>query len=383
MIEKLGQAKQIYFAKKYDEAYSMFSEIIANEPNNYMAIIYRGFCLVYKTTLTEPHHVDMVAAIKQGFDTLRKQSEKPISYVSDCLEIINEVNKFILSSLKMYSDKFNFEYNEYVKNKKNTLDYEKYSGQQGNLEYVETKKEELETKYKKDQVDYVTGINLTGVAFNTSLEIILYDVMKTNVELFNLDNYTTMLSIIKSTFTRFKEARMSNQVLEKTLVLYNFCNDKVNRFQEGKKEEYWSSHKEEKVELETKIKQDKEEITKKEKEISDLEESKTRLTMDLSASPSYIHQQENIRKLTQVNDTLNKISAFDIKTKKKLTEEKTRLEKVIKGLGENVKREKIEIEEKFKSDKKAIEDKVNQLQNDIVNLKREISNNEKLLNQNR
>ena len=43
MIEKLGEAKRIYYEKKYDEAYSMFSEVISNDPNNYMAVIYKGF----------------------------------------------------------------------------------------------------------------------------------------------------------------------------------------------------------------------------------------------------------------------------------------------------------------------------------------------------
>jgi len=383
MIEKLAQAKKIYFEKKYDEAYSLFSEVIANEPNNYIAIAYRGFCLVYKTTLTEPHHVDMVAAIKQGYEVARSLSEKPISYSNDCLELINEVNKFSLTSLQMYTDKFNFEYNEYVKKKKETLDYESYSGKQGNTKYIQEKIEELETKYKKEQVDYMTGINLTGVAFNTSLEIILYDVMKTNIELFTLENYTTILSIVKSIYTRFKEARMNTQILEKTKVLFDFCTSKVNHFQTDKKEEYWATHKEEKEELENKIKTAKEEINKKEEEIINLGESKKKLTLDLSESPSYLHQQENIRKLAKVNDTLNSLGAFDIKTRKKLLDEKEKLEKIVKGLGENVKNEKAAVEEKFKSEKKAIEDKINQLQNDILNLKRDISSYERTLNQNR
>ncbi len=382
MIEKLGEAKRIYYEKKYDEAYSMFSEVISNDPNNYMAVIYKGFCKVYKTTLTEPHHVDMVSAIKDGFALARSLNDKP-NYHNDCLEVINEVNKFILQSVKMYYDKFDFEHNEYVKNKKNALDYEKYSGKQVNAKYVEERVEQIENKYKKEQTDYITGINLTGVTFNTSLEIVLYDVMNTNTELFNLDNYITLLSIVKSTLNRFKDVKMSMQVLDKTKRLYDFCEGKVKYYQAGKKEEYWAAHKEEKDDLENKIKQAKEEINRKEEEIINLGESKKKLTLDLSESPSYIHQQENIRKLAKVNDTLNSLGAFEIKKRKKLLEEKEKLEVIIKGLGENVKNEKATVEENFRSEKKAIDDKINQLQNDILNLKRDISNNEKLLNQNR
>ena len=60
-----------------------------------------------------------------------------------------------------------------------------------------------------------------------------------------------------------------------------------------------------------------------------------------------------------------------------------KLEIAVKGLGDNVKKEKEEVENKFKSEKKAIDDKINQLQNDIINLKRDISDYEKTLNQNR
>ena len=60
-----------------------------------------------------------------------------------------------------------------------------------------------------------------------------------------------------------------------------------------------------------------------------------------------------------------------------------KLEIAVKGLGDNVKKKKEEVENKFKSEKKAIDDKINQLQNDIVNLKRDISDYEKTLNQNR
>ncbi len=235
MIEKLGEAKRIYYEKKYDEAYSMFSEVTSNDPNNYMAVIYKGFCKVYKTTLTEPHHVDMVSAIKDGFALARSLNDKP-NYHNDCLEVINEVNKFILQSVKMYYDKFDFEHNEYVKNKKNALDYEKYSGKQVNAKYEEERVEQIENKYKKEQTDYITGINLTGVTFNTSLEIVLYDVMNTNTELFNLDNYITLLSIVKSTLNRFKDVKMSMQVLDKTKRLYDFCEGKVKYYQAGKKE---------------------------------------------------------------------------------------------------------------------------------------------------
>ena len=56
---------------------------------------------------------------------------------------------------------------------------------------------------------------------------------------------------------------------------------------------------------------------------------------------------------------------------------------LIRKLDNNIKSEREEVESKFNSEKKAIDDKINQLQNDIINLKREIDSNEKLLNQNR
>ena len=381
--EKYFNAKNVYLNKNYDEAYSLFNEIVLLDPNNYMSIIYKGFCLVQKTTLTEPHHVDMVTAIKNGFDVMRKLPERPTNYVSECIEVINEMNKFISFSANLYLEKFNYEYNEYVKNKKETSQYRDYSGAQGISEFVEEKLKEIEDKYVKEQKDYITGISLTAAAYNTCMEIILYDAMSSNEEVYTLDNYITLTSITKSNYSRFKDIKVPKQVLEKSEKIYAFCNGKVEFYQNNKKDEYWASHAEEKTELENKIKQDQENIRLKEEEIINLSESKKKLTLDLSESPSYLQQQEHIRKLADVNNQLLSLGAFDIKTRKKLLDEKEKLEEIVKGLGQNVKNEKDAVEEKFKADKKAIDDKINQLQNDIINLKRDISNNERLLNQNR
>ena len=381
--EKYFNAKNVYLNKNYDEAYSLFNEIFLLDSNNYMSIIYKGFCLVWKTTLTEPHHVDMVTAIKNGFEVIRKLPERPVNYVSECIEIINEMNKFVLYTLNLYLDKFNFEYNEYVKNKKETVHYRDYSGNQGNTEFVEKKLKEIEDRYLKEQRDYITGISLSATSFNVSVEIILSDVMHGGEEVYSLDNYITLLSIVKSTLTRFKDIKVPKEILERTEIIYNFCNKKVELYQNSRKEEYWASHSDEKTEIENKIKQAQESIKQKEEEIINLGESKKKLTLDLSESPSYLHQQEHIRKLAAVNNTLLSLGAFDIKKRKQLLDEKAKLEEIIKGLGQNVKNEKEAVETKFKADKKAIDDKINQLQNDIINLKRDINNNERLLNQNR
>ena len=73
----------------------------------------------------------------------------------------------------------------------------------------------------------------------------------------------------------------------------------------------------------------------------------------------------------------------NLPTYKELNEEKNKLDDIIRRQGNNVKSERDKVEEKFKNEKKAIDDKINQLQNDIINLKRDINNNERLLNQNR
>ena len=349
---------------------------------NYMAIIYKGFNNAYQTTLEMPHHVDMVSAIKEGYDVVRS-SNKPDNYVNNNLEVISEINNFTIFSIKMYMDKFAYEFNEYKTKKKKTNDYDKYSGEQTNIKYVEKTLSEIEEKYKVEQSHYLTGISLSAMAYHTSMDIVLDDVLNSKEEIYSLDNYISLLSITKAMYSRFKDAKLGEPLLSHVKKLYDFCNDKVNFYQTGRKEEYWGAHEEEKNDIENKIKQCNEEIKNKEKEISDLEENKSKLTLDLSTSQSYIRQQEFIKKLDDVNKQIDKLGLLDIKNKKKLNNEKKELIEIIRKLGNNVKSEKEEVEEKFKNEKKAIDDKINQLQNDIVNLKRDISNNEKLLNQNR
>ena len=379
--ERFLRAKKVYLEKKFEEANSLFSEIIAYS-NNYMAIIYKGFNKAYQTTLTDPHHVDMVTAIKEGYDVVRRGS-LPENYINNNLEIISEIDKFTMFSLQMYIDKYTYEYNEYKNKKKQTNDYNKYSGDQSNVDYVEKKLNEIEENYKKAQNDYLAGISLSAVAYATSMEIVLDDVLTTKEEIYSLDNYISLTSITKSIYSKFKDSKLGEPLLSKVKKLYDFCNDKVNYLQTGKKEEYWASHKEEKEELESKIKQAKDDISSKEQEIEKLNKDKSELTLDLSTSPSYIKQQEFIKKLDEVNKKLDKVSILDLKKKKELNEEKNKLVDIIRRLGNNVKSERDEVEDKFKNEKKAIDDKINQLQNDIVNLKREIDSNEKLLNQNR
>ena len=73
---------------------------------NYMAMIYKGFNSAFQTTIETPHHVDMVAGIKQGYETVRSLEEKPISYVDNNLEVITEINKFIIFSIELYLNKY-------------------------------------------------------------------------------------------------------------------------------------------------------------------------------------------------------------------------------------------------------------------------------------
>ncbi len=380
--EKLLHAKQVYLEKKYEEANSLFSEIIAST-NNYIAVIYKGFNNAYQTTLETPHHVDMVSGIKQGYEIVRSQSEKPINYVTVNLDVINEIDKFTIFSVQMYLDKFNYEYNDYATKKKKITDYNKYSGDQTNTKYVDKELKEIEEKYAKEQTKYMTGINLTAVAYNTSMEIVLSDVMNNQEDIYTLDNYITLLSITKSIYYRLKDCKVDNKILEKSKELFDFCNKKVSYYQDGIKEEYWNQHKGEKEEIETKIKEAKDNIKLKEDEIQKLETEKSKLTLDLNMSISYRKQQEFKTKLETINNSINSLGVFDLKKKKDLLAEKMKTEDIIRRLDNNIKSETADVEAKFNDQKKAIDNKINQLQNDIINLKRSIDLNEKLLNQNR
>ncbi len=380
--EKFLHAKKVYLEKKFEEANSLFSEIIAST-NNYKAIIYKGFNKAYQTTLETPLHAELVSSLKEGYSVVRSKELNKEEYINNNLEIISEINNFIIYSIKMYLDKFTSDYNEYINNKKKIEDYNKFSGEQTDQKYVEKQTKEIEEKYSKAKNDYLAGISLTAVAYTAGMEIVLYDVMNTKEEIYTLENYNTILSITKSLYSRFKDSKLGEPLLSKVKSIYDFCADKVAVYQGGKNTEYWNNHQEEKKKLEDEIEESKKEIENKTKEIEALNEEKSKLTLDLNTSLSYNKQQEVKKQLEGVNSKLSQVGVLNIKAKKELTEEKTKLEDIIRRLDNNIKSEKEEADSKFNSQKKAIDNKINQLQNDIINLKRKIDNNEKLLSQNR
>ena len=94
--DKYILAKQTYFSKKYDEAYTYFSEALSNNEKDYMSILYRGFCFAFKTTLTKPYHPNLISSFKDAYAKIDEETYKSDKYKMDSLEIFEEVNKFII-----------------------------------------------------------------------------------------------------------------------------------------------------------------------------------------------------------------------------------------------------------------------------------------------
>ena len=381
--EKYLLAKRTYYDKKHDEAYTYFSEVLSNDEKDYMSVLYRGFCYAFKTTLTKPYHPNLISSFKDAYAKISEDVYKSDKYKMDSLEIMEEVNKFIVYCLEMYYNKFTSEYDKYKEDKKKIEDYVKFSGAQGNVESITENTNKVNERYAKAIIDLKAGTSLTIVTFNSILNYMLSNVMKNEYEIYSLDDYIRIKVIIESLYNRFKSLKTDENHLNKTNEFFTFVSEKVDKYEEENKNKYWSEHQEEKDNMLKSMEEDKQSIEAKQKEIEELQTKLDSMDFSEIETPSLIKRKEVEGRLELLINQMNNSGRLDLKTKKLYENEKAKLESIIRGLTTNVNIENESAKIEFEKEKKDLETTINNLQNDIVNLKRNIAMNELKLNERR
>ena len=232
-------------------------------------------------------------------------------------------------------------------------------------------------------MDLKTGVVLTNVTFNTILDFMLSNLMKNDYEIYSLDDYTRINVIVESLYNRFKTLKTDDNHLNKTNEILSFVSNKVTKYEDEGRNKYWSEHAEEKENMLKEMEIDKQAIEEKQKEIDELKVELDGMNFDEVETPSLLKRKEVEGRLQLLINQRNNSGALDSKMKKLYDDEQAKLESIIRGLTTNVEIENKGAKIEFDKKKKDLETQINDLQNDIVNLKRNIAMNELKLSERR
>lgn len=381
--EKYLLAKKTYIDKKYDEAYTYFSEILANDENNYMCYIYRGFCNAFKTTLTKPYQPNLISGFKDAYNKVTDEVYKGDKYKIDSLEVLEEVNKYISFCINMYYEKFTSEYDKYKEDKQKIVDYKKSSGDQTNTKFIEENNAKIDERYAKAIVDLKSALSLTCLTFSTILDFMFSRLTKNEYDIYELNDYVRINAIVSALYNRFKSLKTDETILNKLFVYFDFINKREIKYEEDNKTKYWEEHKEEKDAIIKSINEDNKLIIFKEKQLEELKTKLDGMNFDEVETPSLKKKKEVEGRLELLVNQMATVPALDLKMKKMYSDEKAKLESIIRGLTNNVAIENESAKRDFDREVKELEKSINDIQNEIINLKRNISMNELKLEEKR
>ena len=107
------------------------------------------------------------------------------------------------------------------------------------------------------------------------------------------------------------------------------------------------------------------------------------MNFDEVETPSLKKKKEVEGRLQLLINQMATVPALDLKMKKMYSDEKAKLESIIRGLTNNVAIENESAKRDFDREVKELEKSINDIQNEIINLKRNISMNELKLEEKR
>ena len=371
----IKNAKVLYKDGKNNEAYKLFGDVLNIDTENYIAVVYRGLCSAWNTTVGNPQIDDAVKGVARGLEIAKKKLGETREYVEFCMEISEAMFSISIACMNLFEKHYKNSYDNCM----NFIERSKGKVNMYNVDdYIEITKIE-KARSEEAESTAINGMYLTLVASN----IVMVKVATVKDEtIYNAKDYSKLREYVK------KYMATPSQYLNKELDDYKIgleimlsFDKKIKNLEKKEREEYFKEHPEEKDRLLKEIKEAKEHNKECLKTIETSKNSIKQIENEIedSVKPLLSDIKSLDKKIEKLNDEKSSLGLFKLKDKKaiqiqinELEEEKEKKEQKCSLEREKIrkiKKDELEkIEEKIENAKKDIKENNNKIEKAIIKL---------------
>lgn len=359
----------LYNDGKYDEAYQLFGEVLNNDPDNYIAIIYRGFCQCWESSVAKANVMDMFKGITRGFEIAKEKLGETEKYRDLCMDSISSVFDVSMALMRMYNNYYDSAMKRSIEGLKRLNEYMSNSGTYTDLSYVHRENARYDSQAKEAEALATSGYKLVLLASGTLFNKIL-DVK--DKEMFKVSDYRKIKELSNNLVLKgieFSSNKLEDDSLTLLLAAHK-CDEQIETIGKKRKEEYWKEHKEEKKELESKISEVEEKLKERNNKIEALKKEIDKANEEennavLPSQPEMDKLNEDLKKLKAEKSS---IGIFKLKERKAVQEKIDAVNNKITKLSSVLQKEQDEISKKYGAIVRKSYDEIEEIKKDINKL---------------
>ena len=376
----IKNGKTLYKDGKYDEAYSLFGEVLNIDPENYVAIAYRGLCSAWKTTVKNPLIGDALTGLARSFALAKEALDETKEYANFSIEISDEIFKIGKACINLYVNYMHESYdnlNERIKELNSSLSS---AGLYADVNFYRRQGEQAQNRNKQEIITGKQGLKLTLTTVTvTTLKVL--DVKDINI--FSVKQYKNIRSNIDNCLAAVNGWVTDDIKDEWTKVMAAglMCDDKIKAVSQQMRDKYWKEHTEEKEKLEKEIADEKAKIKDNVNKINDLKKEKSALEEKINATvPSESELKTLNKKEEKLKEEKSNLGLFKLKDRKAVQEKIDAIEEDIEKVNKKIEKEKKELANQYEPDMTKIESKIDKLDKEIEKSKKSLDSKEQKLN---
>ena len=231
----IKNAKTLYHDGKTAEAYNLFGEVLNIDTENYIAIIYRGFCSAWTTTIAKPKHIDAVNGITRGFELALNDLGETKEFADFCLETVEEIEKIGEACLNLYINYHKKELNIYSETLERLTQSLKREAGYADIDFYKRQQNNAQIRIDNAKKNCLDGIELTVTALN----VVMAKIVDAKGEIYSVKDYKKIKAIIEAYLKKAAGWSLSEEQLKEGSILMIICDNKMKKLGDKKREEYF------------------------------------------------------------------------------------------------------------------------------------------------
>ena len=156
----IKNAKVLYKDGKNNEAYKLFGDVLNIDTENYIALVYRGLCSAWNTTVGNPQIDDAVKGVARGLEIAKKKLGETREYAEFCMEISEAMFSISVACMNLFEKHYKNAYDNYM----NYFEKAKGKINMYNVDYYKESSEREKIRWEKAESTEINGMYLTLVA---------------------------------------------------------------------------------------------------------------------------------------------------------------------------------------------------------------------------
>ncbi len=363
----LIKAERAFSDKKFEQAADLYSQILNEEPNNHIAILYEGISIGWQGNLVRYNLKTACDATNRSFEIAINKFGNTKEYQDFMLEAIKCVTELCIGYLNLCFENIRDALEDF-NSTMNDLNYYRetmdivYGDANDLMRQGDLAKKRLDDEYAKNNKIIDNSIVIAMSCYKFGLNLITELVEFDSSFFKTLKKYANELKPNEATPISYGEVSTVIDMIHNLEISSQKAKEEAKRKEKQKRlDKYWSEHKDEKEKLEKELEELnglKESLSSKISEIENgyniqIASLKKQCEATLEIEEKCLTLNSNIYQLTK---ELNSLGLFKGKEKRSL-KEKIEIEK------KNLRESEIEKESQIEKRKKEINNKISNLQN--------------------